>query len=147
MAKAFNTIAILFGLFLAGWSSPAQAYQAVKVAAGGGTVFANPNSSSATTGMLKAGAVINIGDQPTNGYYRCSAAGGVSGWIAADQVVGAKKSQSGGRWPFFESGQQWELQQQEPEQRRRPAAVRGSHDRVWVDLFQFGHLLRGGWRI
>ena len=76
------------------WTTSARAYQSVKVGPNGGTVYTSPKSDSATAGTLRAGVAINIGDQPTHGYYRCSAAGGITGWISADDVKGARPSAS-----------------------------------------------------
>lgn len=65
----------------------AFAYQTVKVGPSGATVFANPQSDSPTTGTLRAGQTINIGDQPKGGYYRATAAGGVTGWVQEDALL------------------------------------------------------------
>lgn len=74
-------------VLMVSFSPAAQAYQTVKVGSSGATVFANPKSDSETVGSLSANQVVNIGDQPRDGYYRATAAGGVSGWVPEDALV------------------------------------------------------------
>lgn len=64
----------------------AHAFQSVKVGPNGATVFVNPQSDSATAGTLPAGATVNIGELPKNGYYR-STSRKLSGWIQEDQLI------------------------------------------------------------
>jgi hypothetical protein len=68
----------------------ALAWQSAKVGPNGATLFTQPSSGSASAGLLRAGTPVNLSDRPTRGYYRCSAAGGLTGWISTDDVTGLR---------------------------------------------------------
>lgn len=85
----FKRFAIL-ALISAGMPALVQAYQTVHVGGGAAKGFVNPTLDSPLVATLKAGAVLNVGDQPSYGFYKCAAAGGISGWVQANSVVGLR---------------------------------------------------------
>jgi hypothetical protein len=67
-------------------STPALAWKLVHAGANGATIYATASTDATVVQDVPAGTAMNVGDKPTNGFYRCSAAGGISGWVKGEEI-------------------------------------------------------------
>jgi len=74
------------------FSPLASAYQSGKVGNRGGAIYASPAVDATPLAQLKSGESVNLGVNPTNGFYRCTSQQGVSGWISTGAIVFLKRS-------------------------------------------------------
>lgn len=93
----------LLGLVLSVWllfataPCPALAYQRVRVGPAGAKVHTRATSSSKVVGRVAAGTMINIGDVPTQGYYRCTVSARLSGWVRGSELALASSPRAANR--------------------------------------------------
>jgi hypothetical protein len=84
--KLFSPLLATFILF---FSQAALAFLTARAGARGALLLSEPSATSSVLERIAPSALLSLGDQPIQGFYRARSGSGKAGWIARSQLVAA----------------------------------------------------------